>query len=194
MKKPTHWNTTARELLFEHPLLAASIRQLRDPKVVERTRQALVLESRDWVNVIALRQVPAEPLDDARVLLVRQWRFGVENETLEIPGGVVDPGEEPAEAARRELLEETGYACGRLECLGAVEPNPALLDNLCHVFLATDLEHRGDPSGDGEEEIEVLSLPLGEVLDTIAEGGIRHALVVAAFQLLERHRRAEDAR
>ena len=194
MKKPTHWNTEARELLFEHPLLAASIRRLRDPDVPERTRQALVLESRDWVNVIALRQPPGTSSADAEVLLVRQWRFGSEGETLEIPGGVVDPGEQPVDAARRELLEETGYACGRLQSLGAVEPNPALLDNLCHVFLATDLEHREEPSGDGEEEIEVLSMPLDEVLGSIAEGRIRHALVVAAFQLFERHRGGEDAR
>lgn len=184
MKKPTHWQLAARDELFAHPLLSASIRNLRDPRAPKRSRQALVLESRDWVNVIALRR--ADPGVEPDVLLVRQWRFGAGSETLEIPGGVVDPGEAPEQAARRELLEETGFFCGHLEKLGAVEPNPALFDNLCHIFLATDLEHRGDPTGDGEEEIEVLSMPLGDVLDAIGRGAIRHALVVAAFQLLER--------
>ena len=186
MKKPTHWTTEEREELFTHPLLSASIRRLRDPEANDRSRQALVLESRDWVNVIALRQ-GGEPADTS-VLLVRQWRFGVESETLEIPGGVVDAGEKPIDAARRELLEETGYRCGQLEPLGAVEPNPALFDNLCHVFLATELERHGEPSGDGEEEIEVLEQPLAAVLADIRAGKIRHALVVAAFQLFERHR------
>lgn len=190
MKKPTHWQTTDREELFAHPLMAASIRQLRDPEAPGRARQSLVLESRDWVNVIALRthgegEAPG-------VLLVRQWRFGTGAETLEIPGGVVDAGESPAAAARRELQEETGFVCGRLQSLGAVEPNPALFDNLCHVFLATELEHHGEPAGDGEEEIEVLTKPLDDVLDAIADGTIRHALVVAAFQLYERRRRREE--
>lgn len=195
MKKPTHWKTGARKELFSHPLLAASLRQLHDPRAPERSRDALVLESRDWVNVIALREADrgSDREGEPDVLLVRQWRFGVGAETLEIPGGVVDPGEAPEQAARRELLEETGYACGRVERLGAVQPNPALFDNLCHVFLASRLERRGDPAGDGEEEIEVVSMPLGEVLDAIGGGTIRHALVVAAFQLFERRSRRSEA-
>lgn len=191
MKKPTHWKTIDREERFSHPLLTASVRSLQDPESTDRIRQALVLESRDWVNVIAI--APESSNGSATVLLVRQWRFGVATETLEIPGGVVDPDEQPIEAARRELLEETGFSCGKLEPLGAVEPNPALFDNLCHMFLATDLERVGGPTGDGEEEIEVVEMPLTAVLAAIADGEIRHALVVAAFQLFERVRFRERA-
>lgn len=191
MKKPTHWKTIDREQRFAHPLLTASVYSLQDPEATDRTRQALVLESRDWVNVIAI--APESSNGAQTVLLVRQWRFGAAAETLEIPGGVVDPDEKPIEAARRELLEETGFACGKLEPLGAVEPNPALFDNLCHVFLATELERVGGPIGDGEEEIEVVEMPLDAVLVAIADGEIRHALVVAAFQLFERVQRRKEA-
>jgi 8-oxo-dGTP pyrophosphatase MutT (NUDIX family) len=146
-------------------------------------REALVLEPADWVNVVALDSARASR-QEARVVLVRQWRFGVEQFTLEIPGGAVDTGEEPLDAARRELAEETGYHARSWQPLGVVEPNPAIQSNRCSTWLATDLERRGPGSGVDGEEIEVVSLCLPDVETAIANGEIRHALVVAAFQLL----------
>ena len=85
----------------------------------------LVLGSVDWVNMVALDS-------ERRCVMVRQYRFGVGYSTLETPGGMVDAGEDSETAARRELLEETGYGGGSWQYLGAVEPNPAIHDHLCH--------------------------------------------------------------
>ena len=139
------------------------------------------IEAPHWVNVV--------PLDaNDEVLCVRQYRFGVEDFTLEVPGGMCDPGESPETAARRELLEETGCSSAELELLGWVHPNPALQSNRCYSFLARDPRQVGAPAGDPHEEIELVRVPLADVDRRIAAGEITHALVVTAFQLLATYR------
>jgi 8-oxo-dGTP pyrophosphatase MutT (NUDIX family) len=135
------------------------------------------IEAPQWVNVIPLT-------NDDEVLFVRQYRFGVEDFTLEIPGGMCDPGETPLEAARRELREETGYEAGSLAELGHVHPNPALQGNRCYTFLARGLEDKGDPQPDPHEQLELRRVPLDHVPKLIRTGEITHSLVVAAFHLL----------
>ena len=122
------------------------------------TREALTLDAPTWVNVIAL-------LPGDRVLLVRQWRYGIGAPTLEIPGGMVEVGGgRGAEAAAgRELFEETGYRAGRLTYLGEVEPNPAFITNRCLTFVAHDLVQIGEPEGDGEEELVVETAALAAI-------------------------------
>jgi 8-oxo-dGTP pyrophosphatase MutT (NUDIX family) len=100
---------------------------------------------------------------------------------------VVDPGESAAAAAARELLEETGYRASRLELLGTVHPNPAILSNRCSTYLATGLERVGDPTGDGEEQIEVSVVPVSTLPELVARGEITHSLVIAAFHLWHVH-------
>jgi len=175
------WRRIGSETLFAHRLFELR----RDTLAADGggRRESLVLDAPRWVNVVARGE-------GDRVLLVRQWRFGIARTTLEIPGGMVDPGESPRAAAERELLEETGHRAARWEELGEVEPNPAFLTNRCTTFLAEGLERVGEPAGDGEEEIEVLSAPLAEIPARILAGEIRHALVIAAFYLFERRARS----
>lgn len=136
-----------------------------------------ILESLDWVNVIPLT-------DEEEVVLIRQFRFGIEKTALEIPGGIVDPGLTPLTAGQKELLEETGYRSDRWEYLGYVHPNPAFLNNRCHSFLARGVTPEAEIALEESEEIEVVLSPLQEVENLIKKGAIRHSLVICAFHLL----------
>lgn len=135
-----------------------------------------VLQSPDWVGVVPL--TPA-----GEVVMVRQYRHGTKEVTLEIPGGLVDVNDTPEQAARRELEEETGYACRELAFLGTLRPQPALFDNRYYVYLAKDAFPLGRQHLDQAEDIEVVRVPLADVPRLIAGGEIVHSLVVCAFYL-----------
>jgi 8-oxo-dGTP pyrophosphatase MutT (NUDIX family) len=137
-----------------------------------------VIDAPDWINVIPLT-------DDEEVLLIRQYRFGTEEITLEIPGGMCDGGEPPLVAARRELREETGYDASDLKELGWVHPNPAIQNNRCHTYLARGLKKVGNPDPDPHESFELVKVPLTRIPELIGSGEITHALVVTAFKLLD---------
>ena len=132
----------------------------------------------EWLNVI-----PLTP--DDQVVMIRQYRSGPRRIELEIPGGMVDPGEGPAQAAIRELQEETGYAPAAgpegMDFLGAIEPNPAIQDNRCHSFIASNCEKVGEPMLEEMEDVAVELVPLDRVPGLIQSGEISHALVVVAF-------------
>jgi 8-oxo-dGTP pyrophosphatase MutT (NUDIX family) len=134
-----------------------------------------VLDCPDWCNIV--------PLTDAGdVVMVKQRRHGLGEETLELPGGMVDPGDaSPLEAARRELLEETGHRARTVEAIGVIAPNPAIQNNRCHSFLARGVERVGEAALDHGEDIEVVTVPLAEIPARIKSGEINHALVVVAF-------------
>jgi ADP-ribose pyrophosphatase len=147
--------------------------QLRHPEsgqVFER----LVLESGDWVNCVALA-------GDGRLVMVRQFRFGSRYTTLETPGGMVDPGEDSLAAMRRELLEETGYSGGTWTYLGAVEPNPAFHDHLCHHWLARDVAPTQAPAPGTGEHLRVELMSAEAVVAAAREGVIRHALALSVL-------------
>jgi len=133
-----------------------------------------ILESADWVNVI-----PLTPRNE--VVLIRQYRHGIQEGTLEIPGGIVEQSDSPEEAARRELTEETGYKETELHLLGSVHPNPAFLNNRCYTFLAKGVSPVKTQEQDEKEDIEVAVRPLEEIPALIRDGAITHALVLAAF-------------
>jgi ADP-ribose pyrophosphatase len=138
------------------------------------TKRFSLIECTDWVNVIALTP-------DDHVVLVRQFRFGTGELCLEIPGGMVDDGEEAATAAARELEEETGYTSREWRRLGDVAPNPAIQNNRLHTYLALDAAPTHAQRLEGSEILDVTTLPLAEVQRLLRAGTIDHALVVAAF-------------
>lgn len=146
-----------------------------------RERDFYRLACPEWLNVIPLTA-------DDQVVMIRQYRSGPRRVELEIPGGMVDPGEEPAGAAIRELLEETGYAPTAgpkgMDLLGAIEPNPAIQDNRCHSYLARNCEKVSEPMLEEMEDVAVELVPLADVPGLIQSGEISHALVVVAFTWL----------
>lgn len=142
-----------------------------------RAHDFYVIEATDWINVIPLTK-------DGEVVLIEQFRHGTASVSLEIPGGMVDPGEEPRQTAARELFEETGYEASEVVFLGKTRPNPAIQDNWIHTFLARGVEYRQEPLNDGTERTRVRLEPLARIPSLIREGAIDHSLVVVAFHWL----------
>jgi 8-oxo-dGTP pyrophosphatase MutT (NUDIX family) len=136
-----------------------------------------VIHPPDWVNVVAL--TPGR-----RMVLVRQFRFGIDDFSLEIPGGVMDrAGEDAVAAGLRELREETGYAGVNARLLGSVHPNPAIMDNRCHLVLVEQCGRVAETDWDPDEEMEIMLAPVDEVYEWARTGRITHSLVLDALLL-----------
>ena len=159
--------------IYEHRVLAVEgfpVETSAGPAEYVRLRMP------DWVNIAAITS-------DGALVLVRQHRWGIDAPTLEIAGGMVDPGEAPEVSARRELLEETGYGGGALRGLGWVWSNPAIQDNKTHLYLAEGVTRLSEPDrGPGEEDLEVVLVPLDELRRLLDQGVINHALAVVTLQ------------
>lgn len=167
------WTLGARTEGADYRIFTTHFRDAPHPRTGAIKRFSLI-EATDWVNIIAITQ-------DTRVVLIRQYRPGVDRICIEIPGGMVDPGEDALTAAARELVEETGYTSTQWTKLGAIAPNPAIQNNTLHTFLATGAERTSDPHGDNNEVLEIETAPLDDCYAMVRDGRIEHALVVAAF-------------
>jgi ADP-ribose pyrophosphatase len=179
--EPSLWKREGERVLATTRVLELrSVRFSNPAKGVDR--EFVVAHAPDWVNVVAV--TPA-----GRLVLVRQFRFGSNALSLEVPGGVIEAGESPVEAGVRELMEETGYGGGAARLLGSVRPNPAIMDNQCHVVLVDGAVPTGPMDWDPDEEIEVSTATLAEALAWARSGTIAHSLSVAALMLLEGVRR-----
>jgi len=170
------WKLAARRTLFSSTPF--SIRE--DRLVCPRNgveAPFYVMECNDWVNIVAITEAD-------ELVLVRQFRFGTEKESLEVPGGVVETDEDPQIAALRELREETGYEGTECHHLGSLEPNAAIQSNRCHMYLVTNCRRVGDQDLDPGEDVEVQLMPMARLPEALRNGEILHALSVAAFQLM----------
>jgi ADP-ribose pyrophosphatase len=148
----------------------------RDVCVAEEEREATFycIDSPDWCNIIPITA-------NNEVVLIEQFRHGVQKVTLEIPGGIIDEDEDPQTAAARELMEETGYAAGEIVSLGTAHPNPAIQNNTVHLFLGRNCEKQSEPSFDSNEHTVTRLVPLAEIRNLIESGEITHSLVLNSF-------------
>jgi 8-oxo-dGTP pyrophosphatase MutT (NUDIX family) len=175
MAGPGRWTVRETEFLQDCAVFTVSRALSRSPRT-GGDHWFYRIDSPDWVNVVPVTAA-------GEVVLVRQFRHGSGDFTLEIPGGMVDPGESPTEAAGRELLEETGYRAAELAPLGGVNPNPALFGNTLHAFLARGARRVGEAQNHGTEETHVELVPAARVPELVRAGAIDHALVIAALYL-----------
>lgn len=140
------------------------------------------IDTVDWAQIL-----PITAEDEA--VLVRQYRHGAQRITLEMPGGLIDPGEDAATAALRECLEETGYRARRAHSLGVVNPNPALFANRLHCFYASGVEPESAVQNTGTEVTEVVLVPVADLEGLLVAGEIDHALVAGTiWRYLRLHR------
>jgi ADP-ribose pyrophosphatase len=174
------WFHKERELVADMRVFRVFRTRSQSPRTGLECNLSL-LDASDWVNVVALTA-------DHQVVLVRQFRHGTRDFTLEIPGGLIDPGESPAHAALRELREESGFAGNEPVPIGVVTPNPALFNNHCHTYLIENCQRVGEIDLDHGEDLEMSLRPVMEIPELIATGMIDHALVISAFWWLFRAR------
>ncbi|RNC83991.1 MAG: NUDIX hydrolase [Balneola sp.] len=167
------WNTTSERVEYTTNIFKVLKRDMVIPSENHKATFS-VLEAPDWINVIALT-----PEND--IVLVEQYRYGIEKPTLELPGGVCDGNEDPKTTCMRELAEETGYSSDEWIYLGNVSSNPAMQTNYTHTYLARNCNKTSTQKLDGNERINVHVLPLEQFLGMIGNGEIKHSLMVAAI-------------
>lgn len=176
--KPT-WDIVKDKKLFETPIFSLRQRELLPHNKIE-TASFYVLDAPDWINVIALTA-------EKKVVLVEQYRAGIHESSLEIPGGMVDENESPLESAKRELLEETGYQSENWTKLGTTSGNAAILNNYTHIYLAESSIKVDEQNLDGNEDIAVHLLAFDYFLELVKNSTIHHSIVVAAVAHLLLH-------
>ncbi len=167
------WVKLATEPGPELPLFRVRFDTMRHP-TSSAEFQRMVLEAPDWVTVVAVTKA-------GKIVMVEQYRFGVGELTTEPVAGMVDRGEDSLDAAKRELLEETGFGEGNWRYLGSVQANPAIHDNLCHHWLVEDVVVVQSPSPDAGEAIRVHLMTLDEIKEAIAVGKLKHSLGLSAL-------------
>lgn len=165
------WKTLKSEYLIRRPWLTArrDVVQLPNGEVND---EFYVLEYPDWINVIAIT-----PGGD--FVFVRQYRYALDLDSIELCAGVIEPGETPEQGARRELLEETGYGGGTWQEIMTIGQNPSTCSNWTHCFLATGVEKLQDQHLDRTEDIDVLLLSRDQVLQMLHSGQLKQALMLA---------------
>jgi ADP-ribose pyrophosphatase len=163
------WRTLGREYVYLNPWCAFRVDDVELPGGARI--EYGVLESGGFAAVVPIT-------DGGNVVLVRQWRQPLGAFTLELPTGGLDAGEEPEQAARRELLEETGHRAVGLEHLVSVHTSTGRSTEVCHLFGCTAVRDECGPRPEPTEFIRVVEVPFGEALDKVRGGGITDAATV----------------
>ncbi|MDR2444155.1 MAG: NUDIX hydrolase [Deltaproteobacteria bacterium] len=173
MPRLKEWKLLDDSLTLKTPVFDVINRHCLSPKD-GLEKNFVCLSAPEWVNIFAITP-------SGQVLLVNQFRHGSREFSLELPGGVVEPGQSLIETAQRELMEETGYSAEKFELLCSLRPNPALFGNFIHTFLAVNAAPTGHTDFDENEELTLTLATTDELLAMILDGRIDHAMMVAAI-------------
>lgn len=171
------WNRKNRKLLISTPIFDLVSHDVT-PISKDFTKPFYVLETKPWVNTIAITP-------DKNILLIRQYRHGLHEYCIELPGGIVDDEGENATllSAKRELVEETGYTSNQWKFIGKVSGNPAVFNNYSYTYLALDAVKTNETSWDEAEEIEEILVPEENIIELLRSGQIHHSMMVASLSL-----------
>jgi 8-oxo-dGTP pyrophosphatase MutT (NUDIX family) len=177
MKDALIWKEESLKTVFTCPIFDVEERYCRSPR--DTVKAYTVLNTSDWSIVIPVLETER----GREFVMVRQWRHGERGLSLEFPGGVFEKGENAETAARRELKEETGYDAKKIVKLGEFNPNPAIMSNHVHFFLAMDLNPPVEQQLDDDEYVEVETIPWKEVRNGLGKAPYIHALMGTAMAL-----------
>ena len=167
------WREIARETIADGRIFTVE-RSTAESPIDGKSRPFHRIRSVDWAQLLPITR-------DSEAVLVRQYRHGPQRITLEMPGGLIDAGEDPATAALRECLEETGYRARSAQPLGNLNPNPALFAHRLYSFYATDVEPERAIQNTGSEVTEVVLVPVADLEGLLLAGEIEHALVAGTI-------------
>jgi len=179
MEDITHltWTEESRKQVFDCKVFTIWESYCKPPVSVQddRLQTFSLIDAKDWAIVV--------PVIGRQFVMVRQWRFGAQDLSLEFPGGVFEPGENAEEAAARELFEETGYKPQKIKKIGEFSPNPAIMRNKVHFFLAENLYGDGRQKLDDNEFVDVVLVDIDEVNKNMGRAPYIHALMGTALML-----------
>ncbi len=175
MLEDLQWERLRSEMLADLKLFRARFDYMKNPRNGAMDRM-IVLETADAANIVATTQ-------DQQMLFVKQYRFGIQEDTLELPGGIVDENENHTDAAVRELREETGYTGTHWAYLGKIASNPVFMTNYIHHYLAENVELTHNLFLDEGEALSVVTLSIEEVWQRFREGYFQHPHTVNALVL-----------
>ncbi len=167
------WRELRAESLFECPIFRVERSVALSPEDGAE-HDFFRIRTDEWAQIVPVTAA-------GEVVLIREFRHGSQAVSLEVPGGIVEPGETPAEAALRECLEETGYRGARALSLGTTNPNPALFSNRLHSFWVPDVERVAEIRNSSSERTEAVLVPTGELRGLLRDGTIDHALIAATL-------------
>ena len=175
------WTEESSKKVFDCKVFSVRETYCKAPGFESEALPFSIIDAKDWAIVIPV----VENEKGKQFVMVRQWRFGSRSLSLEFPGGVFEPGENPEEAAFRELYEETGYKPEKIIKLGDFSPNPAIMSNKVHFFLAKNLENTGIQNLDKDEYVEVILVDEEEVIQGMGKPPYVHALMGTALALYQ---------
>jgi 8-oxo-dGTP pyrophosphatase MutT (NUDIX family) len=174
-KKSLIWTLKERKHIFSTRVFEIAELKSVSPKGDGGT--FTVMDAPDWAIIMPVLRKN----DEDHFVMVRQWRHGSQELSLEFPGGVFEPGEDSLMAASREMQEETGFVAGKMEYAGAMSPNPAIMSNHVHFFIARDLVDTGKQDLDSDEYVDIEIIPAKEVIENMGRAPYVHALMASAL-------------